>query len=119
MRFVSFGCFTRFLDHNDAEIQMSVLECLVLWNDYLLPHRHRLENLIKPKELREELATWNFSKDIEEAHRCHLVSLVIRILMPKVRNLKNSASRKVQYYILYFLFSLLHLCQYGFSFRSQ
>ncbi|KAL1222676.1 hypothetical protein V5N11_004427 [Cardamine amara subsp. amara] len=93
-QFVNDVLQNRFLDHYDAEIQMSVLECLVLWNDYLLPHRHRLENLIKPKELREELATWNFSKNIEEAHRCHFVSLVIRILMPKVRNLKNSASRK-------------------------
>ncbi|CAG7864757.1 unnamed protein product [Brassica rapa] len=51
----------RFLDDNDAEIQMSVLECLVLSNDYLLPHRHRLENLIKSKKLREELTNWNFS----------------------------------------------------------
>uniref|UniRef100_A0A1J3F7J7 U3 small nucleolar RNA-associated protein 20 n=2 Tax=Noccaea caerulescens TaxID=107243 RepID=A0A1J3F7J7_NOCCA len=93
-QFVSDVLQNRFLDDNDAEIQMNVLECLVLWNDYLLPHCHRLENLIKPKELREVLATWNFSKDIEEAHRSHFVSLVIRILMPKVRNLKNSASRK-------------------------
>ncbi|WZZ58743.1 hypothetical protein YC2023_058850 [Brassica napus] len=85
---------TRFLDDNDAEIQMSVLEFLVLSNDYLLPHRHRLENLIKPKGLREELTTWNFSKDIEEAHRSHFVSLVVRILMPKVGSLKNSASRE-------------------------
>ncbi|KAL0795429.1 hypothetical protein Bca101_066806 [Brassica carinata] len=80
----------RFLDDNDAKIQMSVLDCLVLWNDYLLPHRHRLEKLINTKELREELTTWN----IEETHRSHFVSLVIRILMPKVRSLKNSASRK-------------------------
>ncbi|ESQ34339.1 hypothetical protein EUTSA_v10009353mg [Eutrema salsugineum] len=93
-QFVNDVMQNRFLDDNDAEIQMNVLECLVLWNDYLLPHRHRLENLIKPKELREELATWNFSKNIDEAHRSHFVSLVIRILMPKVRNLKNSASRK-------------------------
>ncbi|CAH8334303.1 unnamed protein product [Eruca vesicaria subsp. sativa] len=84
----------RFLDDNDAEIQMSVLECVVLWNDYLLPHRHRLENLIKRKKLREELATWKFSNDIEEAHRSHFVSLLIRILMPKVKSLKNSEPRK-------------------------
>ncbi|KAG5385531.1 hypothetical protein IGI04_037001 [Brassica rapa subsp. trilocularis] len=84
----------RFLDDNDADIQMSVLECLVLSNDYLLPHRHRLENLIKSKKLREELTNWNFSKDIDEAHRSHFVSLVIRIIMPKVRSLKNSASRE-------------------------
>ncbi|CAH2033822.1 unnamed protein product, partial [Thlaspi arvense] len=93
-QFVNDVLQNRFLDDNVAEIQTSVLECLVLWNDYLLPHRKRLENLIISKKLREELATWDFSKDIEEAHRSHFVCLVIRILMPKVRNLKDSASRK-------------------------
>ncbi|VVA98293.1 unnamed protein product [Arabis nemorensis] len=65
-QFVNDVMQNRFLDHNDAEIQMSVLDCLVLWNDYLLPHRHHLENLIKPKELREELA-----RDLEllQGHR--------------------------------------------------
>ncbi|KAF3583557.1 hypothetical protein F2Q69_00027497 [Brassica cretica] len=82
-QFVNDVLLYRFLDDDDAEIQMSVLEFLVLSNDYLLPHSHRLENLIKPKKLRDELTTWNFSKDIEEAHRSHFVSLVIRILMPK------------------------------------
>ena len=106
------NCFTRFLDDNDADIQMSVLECLVLSNDYLLPHRHRLENLIKSKKLREELTNWNFSKDIDEAHRSHFVSLVIRIIMPKVRSLKNSASREV--HILHTFSSLLHLVPYIF-----
>ncbi|EFH69737.1 predicted protein [Arabidopsis lyrata subsp. lyrata] len=84
----------RFLDDNDAKIQTNVLECLLEWNDDLRPHCLHLLNLIKPDKLREELTTWNLSKDIEEARRPHLVSLVIRILMPKVRNLKNSASRK-------------------------
>ncbi|CAH2077407.1 unnamed protein product [Thlaspi arvense] len=84
----------RFLDDNDAEIQTIVLECLLLSNDFLLPHREHLLKLIKPEELREELTTWNLSEDIEEAHRSHLFSLVIRILMPKVRTLKNLASRK-------------------------
>ncbi|ESQ54097.1 hypothetical protein EUTSA_v10024182mg [Eutrema salsugineum] len=84
----------RFLDDNDSEIQTIVLECLLLSNDFLLPHREHLLKLIKPEELREELTTWNLSEDIEEAHRSHLFSLVIRILMPKVRTLKNLASRK-------------------------
>ncbi|KAG7592924.1 Armadillo-type fold [Arabidopsis thaliana x Arabidopsis arenosa] len=84
----------RFLDDNDAKIQTNVLECLLEWNDDLRPHCLHLLNLIKPDKLTEELTTWNLSKDIEEARRPHLVSLVIRILMPKVRNLKNSASRK-------------------------
>lgn len=95
-QFVNDVLQNRFLDDNDAEIQMSVLECIVLWNDYLLLHRHRLENLINRKSLREELATCNLYEDIEEAHRSHFVSLVIRIIMPKVRSLKNSASRKVR-----------------------
>jgi U3 small nucleolar RNA-associated protein 20 len=84
----------RFLDDNDAEIQTNVLECLLLANDFLLPHRQHLLNLIKPKELREELTTWNLSENIGEPHRSYIFSLVIRILMPKVRTLKNSASRK-------------------------
>ncbi|CAA7036210.1 unnamed protein product [Microthlaspi erraticum] len=74
-QFVNDVLQNRFLDDNDAEIQTNVLDCLLLSNDYLLPHRQRLGNLIKPKELREELTNWNFSKDIEEAHRSHLVSL--------------------------------------------
>ncbi|XP_023633717.1 U3 small nucleolar RNA-associated protein 20 isoform X2 [Capsella rubella] len=84
----------RFLDDNDAEIQTNVLECLLLSNDFLLPHRQHLLNLIKPKELREELTTWNLSEDIVEPHRSQIFSLVVRILMPKVRTLKSSASRK-------------------------
>ncbi|CAN8326706.1 unnamed protein product [Cochlearia groenlandica] len=84
----------RFLDDNDAEIQTIVLECLFLSNDFLLPHSTHLLKLIKPEELREELTTWNLSEDIDEAHRSHIFSLVIRILMPKVRTLKNLASRK-------------------------
>uniref|UniRef100_A0A1J3E191 U3 small nucleolar RNA-associated protein 20 n=1 Tax=Noccaea caerulescens TaxID=107243 RepID=A0A1J3E191_NOCCA len=84
----------RFLDDNDADVQTIVLECLLLSNEFLVPHRQHLLNLIKPKELREELTTWNLSEDIEEAHRSHVYSHVIRILMPKVRTLKNLASRK-------------------------
>lgn len=106
-----FGYFSRFLDDNDAEIQTNVLECLLLSNDFLLPHRQHLLNLIKSEELREELATWNLSEDIEEAHRSHIFSLVIRILMPKVRTLKNSASRKVHITS----FSLLHYANAVFN----
>ncbi|XP_013750413.2 U3 small nucleolar RNA-associated protein 20-like isoform X1 [Brassica napus] len=84
----------RFLDDNDTELQTIVLECLLLSNDFLLPHREHLLKLIKPEELREELTTSNMSVDIEEAHRSLLFSLEIRILAPKVRTLKNLASRK-------------------------
>lgn len=84
----------RFLDDNDAELQTIVLECLLLSNDFLLPHREHLLKLIKPEELREELTTSNMSIDIEEAHKSLLFSLEIRILAPKVRTLKNLASRK-------------------------
>lgn len=92
---VCFGFFSRFLDDNDVELQTIVLECLLLWNDFLLPHREHLLKLIKPEELREELTTSNMSVDIEEAHKSLLFSLEIRILAPKVRTLKNLASRKV------------------------
>ncbi|XP_010532760.1 PREDICTED: small subunit processome component 20 homolog isoform X2 [Tarenaya hassleriana] len=88
----------RLLDDNDAEIQMNALECLSLWkDDFVLPYYQNLKNLISSKDLREELTTWSLSKQsncVEEAHRVHLVSLVIRILMPKVRKLKTLASRK-------------------------
>lgn len=92
-------CFDRLLDDNDPEIQMKVLECLLTWKDeFLLPYEQNLRNLIDSKSLREELTTWSLSKDsnlIEYGHRAYIVPLVIRILEPKVRNLKTLASRKV------------------------
>ncbi|PSS35668.1 Small subunit processome component like [Actinidia chinensis var. chinensis] len=88
----------RLLDENDAEIQTTVLDCLLNWkDDFLLPYDLHLKNLISSKSLREELTTWSLSKEsnlIEERHRSDLVPLVIRILVPKVRNLKTLASRK-------------------------
>ncbi|KAI6693975.1 hypothetical protein NL676_021685, partial [Syzygium grande] len=88
----------RLLDDNDPEIQMKVLECLLTWKDeFLLPYEQNLRNLIDSKSLREELTTWSLSKDsnlIEYGHRAYIVPLVIRILVPKVRNLKTLASRK-------------------------
>ncbi len=89
----------RLLDENDAEIQMKVLDCLLIWkDDFLLPYDQHLKNLISSKYLREELTTWTLSKEsnlIEDQHRAYLVPIVIRLLMPKVRNLKTLASRKV------------------------
>lgn len=88
----------RLLDDNDAEIQMKVVDCLLVWkDDFLLPYDQHLKNLISSKYLREELTTWSLSKEsnqVEEKHRAHLVPLVIRLLMPKVRKLKTLASRK-------------------------
>ncbi|KAL9664606.1 hypothetical protein QQ045_020011 [Rhodiola kirilowii] len=88
----------RLLDDNDAETQMKVLECLILWkDDFLLPYSQHLKNIISPKDLREELATWSLSKEadsIDERHRLHLVPIVIQSLIPKVRKLKVHASRK-------------------------
>ncbi|KAL3724550.1 hypothetical protein ACJRO7_029686 [Eucalyptus globulus] len=88
----------RLLDDNDPEIQMKVLECLLTWKDaFLLPYEQNLRNLIDSKSLREELTTWSLSLDsnmIEYSHRAYIVPLVIRILVPKVRNLKTLASRK-------------------------
>lgn len=78
---------------------MKVLECLLLWkDDYLLPYSHHLKNIISPKDLREELASWSLSKEAEsinEHHRSNLVPVVIQSLIPKVRKLKLHASRKV------------------------
>lgn len=89
----------RLLDENDAEIQMKVLDCLLIWkDDFLLPYDQHLKKLISFKYLREELTTWSLSKEsnlIEDQHRAYLVPIVIRLLMPKVRNLKTLASRKV------------------------
>ncbi|KAB1216916.1 hypothetical protein CJ030_MR4G016071 [Morella rubra] len=88
----------RLLDENDAEIQLKVLDCLLIWkDDFLLSNAQHLRNLISSKYLREELTTWSLSKEsnlIEEQHRTYLVPIVIRLLMPKVRKLKALASRK-------------------------
>ncbi|GAV59009.1 LOW QUALITY PROTEIN: DRIM domain-containing protein, partial [Cephalotus follicularis] len=88
----------RFLDENDAETQMKVLDCLSMWkDDFLVPYDQHLKNLISSKNLREELTTWSLSKEsysIEEGHRPYIVPLIIRLLMPKVRKLKTLASRK-------------------------
>ncbi|OMO92169.1 Down-regulated-in-metastasis protein [Corchorus capsularis] len=88
----------RLLDEIDAEIQARVLDCLLLWkDDFLIPYDQHLKNLINPKYLREELTTWNLSKEsglLEESHRVNLVPIVIHLLIPKIRNLKTLASRK-------------------------
>lgn len=87
------------MDENDAETQMKVLDCLLMWKDeYLLAYDQHLKNLINSKSLREELTTWSLSREsnlIEEGHRTYLVPLVIRLMLPKVRKLKTLASRKV------------------------
>lgn len=94
-----FHCLLRLLDENDAEIQMKVLDCLLMWkDDFLIPYDQHLKNLINSKSLREELTTWSLSREshlIEDGHRSNLVPLVIRLLMPKIRKLKTLASRKV------------------------
>ncbi|GMH20278.1 hypothetical protein Nepgr_022119 [Nepenthes gracilis] len=88
----------RLLDATDPEIQMKVLDILLNWKDgFLLPYGKQLKNLVSSKNLREELTTWSLSKGsdlIEEGHREELVPLVIRLLIPKIRNLKTLAHRK-------------------------
>lgn len=94
-----FCVFGRLMEENDPKIQVKVLDCLLTWKEgHLVPYDQHLRNLISSKNLREELTTWNLSREagtIEECHRIHLVPLVIRLLMPKVRMLKELASRKV------------------------
>lgn len=92
----------RLLDQNDADVQMKVLDCLLNWgDDYLLPYSENLKNLINAKYLREELTKWSLSRNsidaIDERHRAYLVPIVIRLLIPKVRNLKMLSCQKVLY----------------------
>ncbi|XP_050365350.1 uncharacterized protein LOC126783867 isoform X2 [Argentina anserina] len=88
----------RLLDENDAEIQMKVLDCLLIWkDDFLLPYSQQLKNLVSFHNLREELTRWSLSREsglIKEQHRAHLVPIVIRLLIPNVRKLKKHASQK-------------------------
>ncbi|GER48680.1 small subunit processome component 20-like protein [Striga asiatica] len=91
----SVGEITRLLNQNDADIQMLVLDCLLNWkDDFLLPYAENLKNLINAKTLREELTRWNLSRtsmeSIDIRHRAHIVPIVIRTLMPKVKN-KNAS----------------------------
>lgn len=88
----------RLLDSNDAELQMRVLDCILNWKDeFLQPYGQHLKNLINSKHLREELTTWSLSREsnlIDEQHRPQVVPIVLRLLIPKVRNLKTLSSRK-------------------------
>ncbi|GAB2295684.1 hypothetical protein Dimus_029838 [Dionaea muscipula] len=88
----------RLLDADDPEVQIKVLDVLLNWKDnFLAPYGCHLKNLVSSKSFREELTTWSLSKEsnsIEEGHRKDLVPLIIRLLVPKVRNLKTLASRK-------------------------
>ncbi|XP_062008273.1 U3 small nucleolar RNA-associated protein 20 [Rosa rugosa] len=88
----------RLLDENDAEVQMKVLDCLLIWkDDFLLPYSQQLKNLVSVQNLREELTRWSLSREsnlIEEQHRAYLVPIVIRLLIPNVRKLKKHASQK-------------------------
>ncbi|KAJ6298901.1 hypothetical protein OIU76_019961 [Salix suchowensis] len=89
---------TRLIDEDDVHIQTNVLDCLLTWkDDFLLQYEQHLRNLISSNHLREELTTWNLSREsavIEEGHRANLVPLVTLLLMPKVRKLKMLASSK-------------------------
>lgn len=91
----------------DPEVQSKVLDCLLNWKEeFISPYAQHLRNLAVSKNLREELTTWPVSKEsnsIEEEHRSCLVPLIIRILTPKVRNLKSLGSRKVVF--VYFVFA--------------
>ncbi|WOG89602.1 hypothetical protein DCAR_0208840 [Daucus carota subsp. sativus] len=88
----------RLLDSNDAELQLRVLDCIINWKDeFLQPYAQHLRNLINSKQFREELTTWSLSREshlIDEQHRSQVVPLVLRVLIPKVRNSKTLSSRK-------------------------
>lgn len=88
----------RLLDDFDPDVQLKVLDCLLRWeDDFLLPYKNNLKNLIDPQQLREEMTTWNLSKEschIHVLHRDQLVPIVVRILAAKVRNSRMLGSRK-------------------------
>lgn len=97
--------YCRLLDQNDADIQTKVLDCLLNWkDDFLLPYSENLKNLINAKNLRDELARWSLSRtsvdSVDERHRTYLVPIVVRILIPKVRNLKTLGTQKVMHFEL-------------------
>ncbi|KAH6786084.1 hypothetical protein C2S51_038539 [Perilla frutescens var. frutescens] len=98
-RFLRDVLLYRLLDQNDADLQTKVLDCLLNWKDeFLLPYSENLKNLINAKNLRDELARWSLSRNsidsVDERHRSYLVPVVIRILIPKVRNLKMLGTQK-------------------------
>ncbi|KAL1533475.1 small subunit processome component 20 isoform X1 [Salvia divinorum] len=98
-RFLRDVLLYRLLDQNDADMQSKVLDCLLNWkDDFLLPYNENLRNLINAKNLRDELARWSLSRtskdSVDERHRAYLVPIVVRILIPKVRNLKMLGTQK-------------------------
>ncbi|KAL8494904.1 hypothetical protein ACS0TY_019169 [Phlomoides rotata] len=89
----------RLLDQCDADLQMKVLDCLLKWrDDFLVPYKENLKKLIDAKTLREELARWSLCRTSDDSidvhHRAYIVPIVIRILIPKVRNVKMLGCRK-------------------------
>ncbi|KAJ4812893.1 Small subunit processome component 20-like protein [Rhynchospora pubera] len=88
----------RLLDDADPEFQLKVLDCLLNWKEeFLVPYAQHLRNIAVSKNLSEELTTWPVSKEsnsIKEDHRGRLVPLIIRLITPRIRNLKSLGSRK-------------------------
>ncbi|KAK8959123.1 hypothetical protein KSP40_PGU003577 [Platanthera guangdongensis] len=88
----------RLLDEIDTDIQLKAIDCLLNWkDDYLIPYEKHLKNLLVSKNMREELTTWSVSEDsvyIQEGHRAQLLPVVVRLLAPKVRNMKSLALHK-------------------------
>lgn len=109
----------RLLDDMDPEVQSKVLDCLLNWKEeFMTPYAQNLRNLAVSKNLREELTTWSVSKEsnsIEEEHRSHLVPLIIRLLTPKIRNLKSLGSRKVVFFYCFYNIFLIEICKRGSS----
>ncbi|KAH9571646.1 hypothetical protein CY35_02G105300 [Sphagnum magellanicum] len=88
----------RFLMDSDPAIQKLSLECLLNWRDgYLTLYVEHLENLISHSTLREELVTWNVSRDshqVQAEHREGLLAVVLSILYPKIMKRSTKASGK-------------------------
>ncbi|CAM6096312.1 unnamed protein product [Calypogeia fissa] len=78
----------RFLSDSDPAIQQVTLEVLLNWKDkYLTENQEHLENLISSKALREELTTWDLSKEshlIQDEDREPLLTAILLVLFPKI-----------------------------------
>ncbi|KAL2629925.1 hypothetical protein R1flu_014611 [Riccia fluitans] len=78
----------RFLGDSEPAIQEVTLDCLLNWKDkYLTSYETHLKNLVSSKAIREELTTWDVSKEsheIKDEERQPLLSVVLMLLFPRI-----------------------------------
>ncbi|KAL3687831.1 hypothetical protein R1sor_014140 [Riccia sorocarpa] len=78
----------RFLGDSEPAVQELTLDCLLNWKDnYLTSHETHLKNLVSSNTIREELTTWDVSKEsnaIKDEERQPLLSVVLMLLYPRI-----------------------------------